>query len=107
MITPARPRRCAAGGGVAQVFNGELSSLYVRQRRKVPHCPVSTNGNRKLISPNVCEMVGPNGLEPSTSSVSRKRSNQLSYGPIRLGIVPNGAAARFILLRHSPAWQTR
>ena len=27
-------------------------------------------------------MVGPNGLEPSTSSVSRKRSNQLSYGPI-------------------------
>ena len=28
-------------------------------------------------------MVGPNGLEPSTSSVSRKRSNQLSYGPAR------------------------
>jgi hypothetical protein len=27
------------------------------------------------------DMVGPNGLEPSTSSVSRKRSNQLSYGP--------------------------
>ena len=27
------------------------------------------------------ELVGPNGLEPSTSSVSRKRSNQLSYGP--------------------------
>ena len=26
-------------------------------------------------------LVGPNGLEPSTSSVSRKRSNQLSYGP--------------------------
>src|SRR5262245_11414778 len=26
-------------------------------------------------------MVGPNGLEPSTSSVSRKHSNQLSYGP--------------------------
>jgi hypothetical protein len=26
-------------------------------------------------------MVGPNGLEPSTSSVSGKRSNQLSYGP--------------------------
>ena len=30
------------------------------------------------------EMVGPNGLEPSTSSVSGKRSNQLSYGPIVL-----------------------
>src|SRR5438105_3284924 len=27
------------------------------------------------------KLVGPNGLEPSTSSVSRKRSNQLSYGP--------------------------
>jgi hypothetical protein len=25
------------------------------------------------------EMVGPNGLEPSTSSVSAKRSSQLSY----------------------------
>ncbi len=28
-------------------------------------------------------MVGPGGLEPLTSSVSRKRSNQLSYGPVR------------------------
>ena len=28
------------------------------------------------------DMVGPGGLEPLTSSVSRKRSNQLSYGPI-------------------------
>jgi hypothetical protein len=27
------------------------------------------------------EMVGPCGLEPQTSSVSRKRSSQLSYGP--------------------------
>src|SRR5579864_1151070 len=27
------------------------------------------------------EMVGPCGLEPQTSSVSRTRSNQLSYGP--------------------------
>ena len=27
-------------------------------------------------------LVGPNGLEPSTSSVSGRRSNQLSYGPI-------------------------
>ena len=30
-------------------------------------------------------MVGPNGLEPSTSSVSGRRSNQLSYGPIPTG----------------------
>lgn len=27
------------------------------------------------------EMVGPSGIEPLTSSVSRKRSYQLSYGP--------------------------
>ena len=31
-------------------------------------------GPRKLAG--LFEMVGPNGLEPSTSSVSRKRSNQ-------------------------------
>jgi hypothetical protein len=31
-------------------------------------------------------MVGPNGLEPSTSSVSGRRSNQLSYGPIAYGV---------------------
>ena len=29
-------------------------------------------------------MVGTSGLEPLTSSVSRKRSNQLSYAPTRL-----------------------
>jgi hypothetical protein len=27
-------------------------------------------------------MVGTTGLEPATSSVSRKRSNQLSYAPV-------------------------
>ena len=31
-------------------------------------------------------MVGPCGLEPQTSSVSRTRSNQLSYGPLVLGL---------------------
>jgi hypothetical protein len=30
-------------------------------------------------------MVGSCGLEPQTSSVSRTRSNQLSYGPIPIG----------------------
>ena len=34
------------------------------------------------------EMVGPNGLEPSTSSVSGRRSNQLSYGPTQLKRLP-------------------
>jgi hypothetical protein len=32
------------------------------------------------------EMVGPCGLEPQTSSVSRTRSNQLSYGPLVSGV---------------------
>ena len=44
-------------------------------------------------------MVGPNGLEPSTSSVSRKRSNQLSYGPIDL---PD-ESGRFNQLKLGPA----
>ena len=30
----------------------------------------------KRLQPEEKDMVGPNGLEPSTSSVSRKRSNQ-------------------------------
>ena len=30
-------------------------------------------------------MAGPTGLEPATSSVTGKRSNQLSYGPICMG----------------------
>jgi hypothetical protein len=30
------------------------------------------------------QMVGPNGLEPLTSTVSRWRSSQLSYGPTDL-----------------------
>ena len=38
---------------------------------------------RKLLK----EMVGTSGLEPLTSSVSRKRSNQLSYAPTRNLIV--------------------
>src|SRR5215469_3602577 len=41
-------------------------------------------------------MVGPGGLEPLTSSVSRKRSNQLSYGP-KKGYL--STAAEFGLLR--------
>lgn len=31
------------------------------------------------------EMVGPNGLEPSTSSVSRKRSNQTELRAYEVG----------------------
>jgi hypothetical protein len=42
-----------------------------------------TNSGTNALQAN--EMVGPNGLEPSTSSVSGRRSNQLSYGPITNG----------------------
>src|SRR5579872_174855 len=51
-------------------------------------------------------MVGPNGLEPSTSSVSRKRSNQLSYGP---KLLPEAKQESSIVaaLRHSRQWSSR
>ena len=54
-------------------------------------------------------MVGPGGLEPLTSSVSRKRSNQLSYGPMfsfqqvtttaSAGAGPNGSNREFTTRR--------
>jgi hypothetical protein len=50
-------------------------------------CLHRVRGNMGGSSPQevlgIFKMVGPNGLEPSTSSVSGRRSNQLSYGPIR------------------------
>jgi hypothetical protein len=48
------------------------------------------------------EMVGPNGLEPSTSSVSGKRSNQLSYGPTLTGVTFPTQAIR---PQNSDRWQ--
>ena len=38
-------------------------------------------GGNKYLRNGQEKLVGPNGLEPSTSSVSGRRSNQLSYGP--------------------------
>jgi hypothetical protein len=37
----------------------------------------------ELTSKLLINMVGTTGFEPATSSVSRKRSNQLSYAPLR------------------------
>src|SRR5436305_14314970 len=45
-------------------------------------------------------MVGPNGLEPSTSSVSRKRSNQLSYGPARCPAIMRQARRDAFIVSH-------
>jgi hypothetical protein len=49
-------------------------------------------------------MVGPCGLEPQTSSVSRMRSNQLSYGPDEANSLARTAIGPImvILMVHSP-----
>src|SRR5215471_18660833 len=46
-------------------------------------------------------MVGPGGLEPLTSSVSRKRSNQLSYGPEFPSVYHDSRLSEAGLLSHS------
>ena len=53
-------------------------------KRKVGTPTENDNTDRKSQVENLAgrKMVGPGGLEPLTSSVSRKRSNQLSYRPI-------------------------
>src|SRR5207244_13438794 len=57
-------------------------------KRKVGTPTENDNTDRKSQVENLAgrKMVGPGGLEPLTSSVSRKRSNQLSYGPIAYGV---------------------
>src|SRR5262249_52408531 len=59
-------------------LNGLELEAFTRRPSRVPKSRAS--GARRGTSG---KLVGPNGLEPSTSSVSRKRSNQLSYGPAR------------------------
>ena len=49
-----------------------LCSLKQLALHRAPHRP-----SRRLFRP----VVGPNGLEPSTSRLSGVRSNHLSYGP--------------------------
>ena len=50
------------------------------------------NEGRKTVSEVIENMVGPCGLEPQTSTVSRWRSSQLSYGPITTGSLAQQAA---------------
>jgi hypothetical protein len=47
--------------------------------RTVSKIEAPLSGHESMVAPKLrgqLKMVGPNGLEPSTSSVSRKRSNQ-------------------------------
>ena len=86
-------RRCSLGILTSEVRRAVGRWRYYPQSRrepgltkKEPRVTTQTttqrhvqkrNPRRKLLK----TMVGPGGLEPLTSSVSRKRSNQLSYGP--------------------------
>ena len=62
--TPAFPRWCGAGGSIRQ-RDGDLTHALAIGRGTV-------SGN----------LVGTGGLEPPTSCMSSRRSNQLSYAPI-------------------------
>jgi hypothetical protein len=53
-----------------QVANAN-SEITIVQRKKLLGGLVLKGGN----------LVGPTGIEPATSAMSRQRSNQLSYGP--------------------------
>ena len=49
---------------------------------------------------NEMEVAGATGLEPATSGVTGRRSNQLSYAPA--GAAPPRAAGRRVRLREAP-----
>ena len=76
-------------------------------RRSAASEPAAEIPNEVRDHPPTFALVGPNGLEPSTSSVSRKRSNQLSYGPID-GMRPRQCTTLMLALGASdPAWYAR
>lgn len=67
-----------------------ISPNILQDKSVNPAVLVGTNGLRCIcaiaqvvvpICPNPCGLVGTNGLEPSTSCMSSKRSDQLSYAP--------------------------
>ncbi len=66
--------------------------------------PLGTSAEPVIFIITAGRMVGPNGLEPLTSTVSRWRSSQLSYGPTDLpNILAQGlsAFARYLFIRRS------
>ena len=73
----------AKGAKSSSTTNLQQPDLRVRISRgaQVGQRHKQAAGEKPCLWKSLKRMVGPNGLEPSTSSVSRKRSNQLSYGP--------------------------
>ena len=53
------------------------------------------------------DMVGPCGLEPQTSTVSRWRSSQLSYGPISTESLSHRAGTADLTAAPQPALANR
>ena len=74
--------RAAQDEMIAEMFTSQTHSVAA-------HESWVEQGWRKMVeqATSVKNMVGTTGLEPATSSVSRKRSNQLSYAPVKSGLI--------------------
>jgi hypothetical protein len=90
----------AIAGPVSPKMLAHYSHVRLDAKRRAPNA-LSSGGStgvmaqtttqillclRSLVRKLLREMVGPCGLEPQTSTVSRWRSSQLSYGPTDLFI---------------------
>jgi hypothetical protein len=58
---------------------------------------------RSVKMPGMWGVLGPWRLEPQTSSASRARSNQLSYGPMPIGVTLTAQVITPRSPNHSPS----
>ena len=79
------PRRAGAGSPFCILLPSKSISIF-RFRLSKSALRASRGGHGKCLS----GMVGAPGLEPGTSSLSEKRSNQLSYAPAGTLVEPKG-----------------